>query len=296
MHADEVPIEPALVGRLLAAQFPQWATLPLVPVPSAGTDNALFRLGDELVVRLPRIAWAVGQAQKEAHWLPRLAPHLPLTIPTPVAGGNAGDDFPWPWSIYRWLDGETATRERLDDLDAAARTLAGFVGALQTIDAAGGPAAGAHNSERGMPLAVRNERVRACIAALAATIDTAAATRAWERALAAPVWEAPPVWVHGDLQPGNLLARDRRLCAVIDFGCLGVGDPACDLIVAWNLLDDRARAVYRSALAVDDATWERGRGWALSIALIALPYYEKTNPALVAASWNTLDAVLADGK
>ena len=294
MHVDEVETDVTLVRRLLAAQFPQWADLPIEPVPSAGTDNALYRLGDDMAVRLPRIHWATGQVEKEQRWLPKLAPHLPLAIPVPLAMGEPGEGYPWRWSVYRWLEGENTTLEQLDDPHQAAVDLARFITALQHIDAAGGPPPGEHNSSRGVPLATRDARVRAAIAALDGMIDSGAVTAAWEAALRAPVWPGAPVWIHGDLQGGNLLAREGRLCGVIDFGCLGVGDPACDLIVAWNFLSAETRDTFRAALAVDDATWERGRGWALSVALIALPYYLNTNPVIVSASWRVIDELLAE--
>lgn len=299
MHADEVDIDASLVGRLLASQFPQWAHLPVRPVPSGGTDNVIYRLGDDLAVRLPRIFWATQQVQKEQQWLPRLAPHLPLGIPVPVAMGTPGEDYPWHWSVYRWLDGENATIERLPDPCQVATDLAQFVAALHKIDPAGGPLAGPHNFDRGVPLAMRDAPVRAAIAALhggsgGTLLDINAATAAWEAALQAPTWHGAPVWVHGDLQSGNLLAQGGRLRAVIDFGGLGVGDPACDLIVAWNLFGGSARNVFRAALSVDDATWARGCGWALSVGLIALPYYLNTSPAMVRYARHTIAQVLAD--
>jgi aminoglycoside phosphotransferase (APT) family kinase protein len=294
MHADEVPIDETLVRRLLAAQFPAWADLPLARVPSAGTDNALFRLGEELFVRLPRIAWAVGQVAKEQHWLPRLARDLPLPVPTPLAAGLPGEGYPWPWSVYTWLPGEPVTPKALGHSHHAAADLAAFIAALHQIDPAGGPTPGEGNSGRGVPLADRDTRVRAAIAELGGLIDPAAVTAEWEAALAAPVWDRPGVWIHGDLAPSNLLATGGRISAVIDFGCLGVGDPACDLLVAWNFLTRETRQTFRRALSVDDATWQRGRGWALSVALIAYPYYLHTNPTLVASARRVLAALLAE--
>ena len=294
MHADEVFTDTNLVSRLLAAQFPQWATLPIKRVASAGTDNALYRLGEELVVRLPRIHWAVGQVEKEQQWLPRLAPHLPLTVPAPVAMGKPGEGYPWPWSVYRWLAGENARLDRLTDPIQAAKTLAEFIRALQSLDATDGPPPGEHNSGRGVPLKERDSAVRTALAKLHGRIDTDAPTKAWEATLQAPIWDRAPVWIHGDLQSGNLLATDGQLSAVIDFGCLGVGDPACELIVAWNLFDTDSRQVFRETLAVDQATWERGHGWALSMALIALPYYWDTNPTIVQVSLRTLREVLTN--
>ncbi len=236
MHIDEVNTDVSLVVRLLTTQFPQWADLPIEPVHSAGTDNALYRLGDRMVVRLPRVGWAVGQVEKEQQWLPRLAPFLPLAIPVPLAKGEPSEGYPWHWSVYQWLEGENATSGRVADPRQAATDLARFIAALQRIDPTGGPPPGPHNSSRGVPLATRDRQTRAAIAALHGVLDAGAVTGAWEAALQAPEWRGPTVWIHGDLQSGNLLAQGGRLSAVIDFGCLGVGDPACDVMAAWMFL------------------------------------------------------------
>jgi aminoglycoside phosphotransferase (APT) family kinase protein len=294
MHADEVNIESFLVGRLLATQFPQWAGLPIEPVPSAGTNNAIYRLGDELAVRLPRIASAIGQLDKEHLWLPRLAPRLPLALPVPLAMGRPGEGYPWPWSVSRWHIGESADQQPLIDQGQMARDLAQFIAALQRIDPAGWPLCSPPISSRGVPLSTRDAPTRTAIAELSGMIDTGAATAAWEASLQAPAWHGPPVWTHGDLLPGNLLIHRGRISAVIDFGVLGVGDPACDLIAAWSLLSQEARPVFRAALSVDDATWARGQGWALSIGLIALPYYQHTNPVFAAIARQMISEVLAD--
>lgn len=295
MHVDEVGTDVTLVGRLLAAQFPQWTHLPIEPVSSYGTDNALYRLGGDMAVRLPRIQGAAGQVGKEQRWLPRLAPRLPLAIPVPLAHGTPGEGYPWHWSVYSWLEGEVATIERLADPRLAAAELARFISALQRIESTGGPLPGQHNSSRGVPLAMRDAGTRTAIAALSGTLDTGAATAAWEAALRASEWHGAPVWIHGDLQSGNLLTQQGRLSAVIDFGCLGIGDPACDLMVAWNLFSADARGAFRAALSIDDATWARGRGWALSVGLIQLPYYRTTNPVLAETARYAIDQVLADG-
>lgn len=294
MHIDELDVDVALVGRLLAAQFPHWAALPLTPVHSAGTDNALYRLGSDLVVRLPRIEQASGQVEKEHRWLPRLAPHLPLAIPVPLAKGRPGEGYPWPWSVYKWLAGENATIQRIADAGQAARELADFLAALHRIDPTDGPSPGMHNSYRGLPLATRDTETRAAIGELSSMLDAEAVTATWEAALQAPAWQGPPVWIHGDLSPLNLLVEGGRLSAVIDFGCLGVGDPACDLQVAWNLLSGESRDSFRTALRFDDATWARGRGWALSVGLIALPYYQRTNPTLAGIARRAIEQALAD--
>jgi aminoglycoside phosphotransferase (APT) family kinase protein len=295
LHADERDIDAALVRRLLAAQFPQWAGLTLAAVESAGTDNVLYRLGGDMVVRLPRIPGATGQVEKEQRWLPELAPLLPLAIPVPLADGRPGEAYPWRWSVYRWLEGDTATEGRITDPAQAARALGQFVAAMQRIDPSGGPHPGASNSSRGVPLATRDAETRAAIQALSGTYEPAALTSAWEAALAAPAWHGPPVWIHGDLHAANLLVDRGRLSAVIDFGCLGVGDPACDVMVAWTYLAADTREVFRAELEVDDATWSRGRGWALSMGAIALPYYHSSNPVLASIARNAIDQALADG-
>lgn len=293
MHVDEVETDAILVGRLLAAQFPLWANLPIEPVHSAGTDNALYRLGEDLLVRLPRIRGSTGQVDKEHQWLPGLAPLLPFAIPVPLEKGAPGQGYPWHWSVYRWLEGSSATIEPIADPRQAAVELARFVAALQRIDPDRGPPPGQHNSFRGVPLATRDTATRTAISTLRGVLDIDALTAAWDAALQAPAWHGSPVWIHGDLQSGNLLTLDGRLSAVIDFGCLGVGDPACDLMIAWNLLSVETRDVFRAVLQVDDATWARGRGWALSVGLIALAYYQTTNPILAGISQYAINAVLA---
>lgn len=292
MHADEIAIDARLVRRLLAAQFPEWADLPAARVPSAGTDNAIYRLGDDIAVRLPRTQWATGQVEREHEWLPRLAPHLPLAIPTQLAMGTPAEGYPWNWGVYEWLEGDNATHDHIADLDRAATDLARFIAALQRIDPTGGPREG---RSRGVPLAERDGPTRAAIAALHGVLDTGAVTSLWEKALRAPMWPGPDVWLHGDLNEGNLLARDGRLCAVIDFGTMAVGDPACDLMVAWTLLTAKTRELFRAALPFDDATWVRGRGWALSWALIVLPYYKDTNPGLCRIADYTINEILGRG-
>jgi aminoglycoside phosphotransferase (APT) family kinase protein len=289
MHADETPTDDDLVRRLLAAQCPEWADRPVSPVPSAGTENALYRLGDDLVARLPRLRRAEASLHKELVWIPRLAPQLPVPVPVPVAVGTPTDDYPWTWAVYPWIGGHNPVVGDLAEPDGLADDLADFVTALRRVDGAGGPAA-----DRGVPLSQRDRLTRDALVALRGRIPTDAATRAWEQALDAPAWDGPPHWVHGDLSPGNVLVRAGRLGAVIDFGSIGVGDPACDLLFAWNLLPSSARARVRSALEVDDATWTRAKGWALSVALIQLPYYWDTNPTLVDNARHVVAEVLAD--
>ena len=291
MHADEIGTDAALVRRLLAGQFPRWAGLPLAPVDSYGTDHDIYRLGAHLAVRLPRIGWATKQAAREAYWLPRLAPHLPLAVPVPVAMGHPAEGYPFDWSVYEWLPGENANGT-ITDLDRAAVDLARFVQALRGTDTGG--AHPRRPGARGAPLIESDEQVRRSIAALGDRIDGAATLRSWEDSLAAPPWAGPEVWVHGDLLPGNLLVVDGRLSAVIDFGGLNVGDPACDLQPAWNVFAGPSRRRYRAEIGVDDASWLRGRGWALCQAVSALPYYWDTNPGMIRQASHALAQVLAD--
>ena len=291
MHADEVATDPALVARLLARQFPRWAGLPIRPVASSGTDHAVYRLGDHLAARLPRIGWATGQAAAEARWLPRFAPRLPLAVPVPVASGEPDEGYPFRWAVHEWLPGVEANGT-LRDLDEAAADLACFVDALRRIDTAGAPPR--PRGSRGGPLADQDDDVRRSIAELGDRIDGAAALRCWQRSLVAPAEDGDEVWVHGDLLPGNLLVVEGGLSAVIDFGSLGVGDPACDLQPAWNLFAGDSRRVFLAQLRADEAARLRGRGWVLCQALVALPYYWETNPGIVRQARHALAEALDD--
>lgn len=294
LHANETDTGIALAERLIATQFPQWAHLPLEPLSSSGTDNTIYRLGRDMTIRLPRIPDAAGRLEKEYRWLPGLAPLLPLTVPAPLARGLPGEGYPWHWAVYQWIEGTNVWIDRFAGSSQVALALAQFITALQQIDPTGGPLPGSHNSFRGAPLATRDASTRAAIQALSGKIDTAAVTKIWDLSLEAPIWNGAPVWIHGDLHSGNLLARHDHLSAVIDFGCLGIGDPACDLMTAWMLLSSATRKVFRKALSADDATWARGRGWALSVGLIALPYYEKSNPVLADIARHAIAEALAD--
>jgi aminoglycoside phosphotransferase (APT) family kinase protein len=289
MHVGEVETDVGLVRRLLAEQFPQWTELPIRPVESYGTDHDIYRLGDGLSARLPRIEWATGQATREAKWLPRLAPHLPLGVPVQLAMGEPAEGYPFEWSVYEWLPGENANGT-IDDLERAALDLAAFVTALRAIDTS--DAHRRSRGSRGAPLAELDEVVRRSIDELGDRIDRDAALQSWGDSVNAPGWDGDEVWVHGDLLPGNLLVVDGRLSAVIDWGGLNVGDPACDLQPAWNVFDDAIREVYRAELGVDDASWLRGRGWALCQAVVALPYYWDTNPGMVRQASNAVTQVL----
>ena len=286
-------IDAPLVRRLIAAQFPDWADLPVEPVASSGWDNRTFHLGSRMSVRLPSAAHYAAQVMKEQTWLPQLAPHLALPIPTPLALGQPDENYPWHWSVYRWLDGIHATRERIADLDAFAADLASFLAVLQKVDTRGAPPAGKHNFFRGGSLGVYDAQTRASIEAQAHRVDATGATAIWESALSSS-WDRVPVWVHGDVAAGNLLLVDGRLSAVIDFGGMAIGDPACDMVIGWTLLDASSRARFRSVLGVDDATWMRGRGWALWKALLVLADPTKTNAIEAASGARVIDELFED--
>ncbi|WOX12709.1 aminoglycoside phosphotransferase family protein [Streptomyces sp. N50] len=287
-------IDPALVRGLLAAQFPQWAQLPLKHLEPAGSDHVIHRLGDTMSVRLPRSDWADGEAVKEHTWLPHLAPQLPLAVPEPLALGTPGRGYAWHWSVTRWLDGTTATADGLADPHLAAAQLADFLRALQRIPAADVLAPGPHPELARPPLATRDRSTRAAIEAVDGVFDTAALTEVWDSALDAPAWDREPVWCHGDFHAGNLLTVDGRISAVIDFGGLSMGDPACDLVIAYTLLSATTRPLFRTALALDDATWTRGMGWALTTALNAYTRVAATEPHVARQSTRQLTEVLTE--
>jgi aminoglycoside phosphotransferase (APT) family kinase protein len=264
-----VAIDVPLVRKLVDAQFPQWSGLDIVPVPQQGNDNRTFRLGPDMSVRLPSAGAYASGVEKEQRWLPTLAQHLPLAIPSPIAVGTPADFFPLPWSVYRWLDGEIVESTGITDMKTFARTLGDFLVALRSIDATDGPIAGRHSFYRGAPLDVYDAETRRSIEMLGDRIDREGASAVWDAALPSR-WPGRPVWFHGDVAAGNLLVREGRLRAVIDFGTCGVGDPACDLVIAWTFLEGEAREVFRQTVALDDDTWARGRGWALWKALIVM--------------------------
>jgi aminoglycoside phosphotransferase (APT) family kinase protein len=263
--AAEVPIDVPLVRRLIGSQFPRWSGLAVRPVECAGWDNMIYRLGAGLAVRLPRRPFSADQTQKEHHWLPVLGPQLPLAVPVPVGEGMPGEGYPWRWTVCPWLPGEVAALTAVADMSRVAVSLARFVRALQAIDPDGGPV----STFRGGPLADRDRVSQASAAALQDSLDVRPVLAAWQAAVAESAWTGSPVWVHGDLHPANLLISNGELTGVIDFGALGVGDPACDLMVAWTYLSADARQVFRNELNVDEPTWARGRGWALHLGLMA---------------------------
>ena len=288
MHSGEIDIDEALVTRLLATQFPQVVDLPIRAVPSTGTVNAIYRLGDDLCVRLPRVSSWARDLEKELTWLPKLAPSLSLRVPEPVAQGQPASGYPFPWAIYRWIDGQPYRDDLLHDEPQAAADLAQFVLELRRIDPRGAPRGGRR------PLRELDAPTRVAIAASGGVIDGEAAAAAWASALQAPEWDGTPVWIHADLLRPNLLVDRGRLSAVIDFGSVGVGDGAADVIAAWSVFGRSGRATFRAALNVDDGTWKRARGYALHQAVLIIPYYVETNPGFVALAKRTVEQLLAD--
>ena len=289
MHENEVHTDEHLVRRLVAAQFPQWADLPVKAIRSTATVNAIYRLGDHLCVRLPRVEEWARDLDKEWRWLPRLAPRLSLRVPEPVAKGSPANSYPFSWAVYRWIYSRPYSDGQVDDERRAARDLARFVSELRSID----PVAGAPRGGR-KPLHELDALTRAAIRSSQDVIDGDAATVAWERALEAPAWEGTPVWVHADLLRPNLLVHSGRIRAAIDFGSAGVGDPAADVIAAWSVFGRAGRGTFRDALGIDDGTWDRARGYALHQAALIIPYYKETNPEFVALAKRTIEEILAD--
>ena len=286
-------IDESLARALIADQFPIWAGLQVRAVPQPGWDNRSFLLGDDFVIRLPSAAAYEAQVQREQRWLPHLASHVPFEIPEPVALGRPGRGYPWSWSVYRWIAGKTAASAPPGDMGQFAIDLALVLNALHRVPAEGGPDPGRDNFHRGGPLEVYDEEARQAIAALGSRINRAGAIDAWEEGLASR-WTRPPVWVHGDMALGNLLVRGGRLAAVIDFGQLCVGDPACDLAIAWTCLRAQHRQAFRGRLEVDAATWQRGRAWALWKAAIVAAGLVATNAIEGKAARLTLDEILDD--
>ena len=290
---NAVTIDVPLGQLLVADQFPKWARLPIRPVKTSGHDNRTFRLGHEMSVRIPSAYRYAVHVEIEQLWPPKLAPHLPLPIPTPLAIGKPAYSYPWAWSVNRWLAGESATIERIDDLSLFAHDLANFLNSLRSVDAANGPSPGADNFYRGGDLAVYDAETRECIVQLQDIVDAKAATAVWESALDA-AWLGPAVWVHGDVTAENLLVKEGRLCAVIDFGQLAVGDPACDITIAWSFFRGASRDVFRRRLSVDEATWSRGRGWGLWKALLGVQKSRRVNLAESARARRVVDDILSD--
>ncbi|MBG6136210.1 aminoglycoside phosphotransferase family protein [Longispora fulva] len=290
---DRRLVDVGLVRRLIATQFPQWARLPIRPVEISGWDNQTFRLGDRMSIRLPTAREYALAVDKEHRWLPLLAPRVPLPISKPLATGRPGEEFAFPWSVYEWIDADPARIDTIADLTGFADSLAAFLVALRHVDATGGPEPGLHNWFRGGPLRVYDAQTRRAIEVLDGHVPRDAVTAVWQSALQT-TWDRQPVWFHGDVALGNLLVRDGALAAVIDFGTCGVGDPACDLVIAWTRLTGVSREAFRARVDVDPGTWARGRGWALWKALIIYARALHDDPAAAAEVKRVIDEVLTE--
>jgi aminoglycoside phosphotransferase (APT) family kinase protein len=294
LHEDEVNIDGSLARRLLAAQMPDYCALPLRRVAPGGTDNAVFRLGNHLAIRMPVHQRSVGGLLKEVRWLPVIAPHLRLEVPEVVSTGEPSDEYPFPWAVVRWLEGEDALTGRIRSVRETAFTLGRFVTELQGIDTADAPRPGAEGFVRGLPLVGRDSTFRAALAQCGDLVNVERVRQIWDDALAAPAWDRPPVWLHADLIPGNLLLQDGRLVGVLDFGAMATGDPAYDVTPAWHLLDRDTRPAFREIVGADEATWRRARGLVVSGGVIALPYYLHSNPSMVATARRGIREAIAD--
>ncbi|MEV0800828.1 aminoglycoside phosphotransferase family protein [Kribbella sp. NPDC050281] len=292
---ERIDVEAAQVRRLVEEQFPQWAGLPVHPVANGGWDNRTFHLGTDMVVRIPSASEYAQAVEKEHRWLPALAPQLPLPIPVPLAKGKPSAEYPHSWSIYQWLDGVTATADRIADPVRFALDLAGFLDALQSIDATDGPQPGIHNWFRGGTLRTYDKNTQSALGEMDGHIDVELAREIWANALDAR-WDGADRWFHGDVAEGNLLLDNGQLAAVIDFGTCGVGDPACDLAIAWTLLTPDGREAFRDRLSVDAVTWARGRGWALwkAIATYWHTYEDPEDAAVCASAKRVLDEIFSE--
>ena len=284
-----------LVQNLIKEQFPEWSNLEIKPVQNSGHDNRTFHLGENMSVRLPSAEWYVPQVEKEQKWLPILSQYLSIPISQPLAKGKPNNDYPYPWSIYKWVDGETLTRENIADLNQFAKDLGGFLVELQSIDASEGPFAGIHNFYRGGDLAVYDEQSKNTIENNKDIFNEHLLKEIWELSLDSK-WDAEPVWLHGDVAPGNILVKDGKLCAVIDFGVLGVGDPSCDAAMAWTFFDSNSRKIFKTAMDMKEETWNRARGWALWKALITYDGNKDSNKTIAEESFRTIKIIIDEYK
>jgi aminoglycoside phosphotransferase (APT) family kinase protein len=288
MHEGEIDIDIALVKRLLTEQFPHLAERAITAVRSTGTVNAIYRLGDEFCVRLPRLEEWAESIDNEWIWLPKLAPHISLSTPKPLARGKPTNWYPHPWAIYHWIEGSPYQEGLINDERQVAYDLVNFILELRSVDMLGAPPGGRR------PLVELDAATHSAIESVRGVIDTEAVSTAWTHSLESPPWDGRPVWIHGDLLKSNLLVQDGRLCAVIDFGGVGIGDPAADVIPAWSVFNTVGREIFRQALDVDDDTWSRARGYALHQALMIIPYYLETNPDFVTMAKRTVVEILTE--
>ena len=283
----------ALVQNLINEQFPEFSLLPIKQIIPGGNDNRTFRLGNDMLIRLPSAERYALKVQKEQHWLPILAPHLSISVPKPLKMGQPSKDYPFNWSIYQWIDGESANNITIDDisLQKIALDLSNFLNELHKIDITNGPISGIHNFWRGGPLFTYDAETKLAIDQLRDLIDANQATAVWQKALNS-TWTQNPVWIHGDLSAGNILIENNQLVAVIDFGGMAIGDPACDLVIAWTFLKGESRKVFKSQLNLDSNTWARARGWALWKALITLTALKDKNSLEAATQLQIINEIL----
>lgn len=290
MHEDEIDIDIPLVKRLLAEQFPRLANRSIIPVRSTGTVNAIYRLDQDLYVRLPRLGIWVKSIENELSWLPKLDKHISLNIPKPLARGRPTNWYPHPWAIYHWIEGSPYQDELISDESQVAYDLVNFILELRSIDMLGAPRGGRR------PLVELDAATRSAIGSAQGVIEAEEVSAAWTRSLESPPWDGKPVWIHGDLLKSNLLVQGGRLYAVIDFGGVGIGDPAADVVPAWSVFTEVGRETFRQALDVDDDTWSRARGYAFHQALMIIPYYPETNPEFVTMAKRTVEEILTELK
>lgn len=289
MHTDEIAINAELVKKLLLDQFPDWADDYLTWMIPQGTDNAMVRLGEDKIVRLPRIESASQSLEKESRWLPYLQPKLPIAVPEILGKGKPSKDYPFPWLITRYIEGCNPTQIDTIDLHQAANDLGNFILSMHKIEPMRGP-----KCRRGRPLILCDEQVQSSIPLLEKEYDTKRLLDLWKNVSKKPAWTGRDVWMHGDLHAGNLLVKNKKLVGIVDFGLAGVGDPACDLMVAWTLLNKSSRKTFQSIVGLDADTWQRALGWALFLGIVGYPYYKKTNLEFASIAKKALDQVIED--
>lgn len=284
-------INVSLVQKLISEQFPHWSHLRITPVEHGGWDNRTFHLGSSMLIRLPSAQEYAAKVKIEQHWLPQLASHLSVVIPTPLAMGKPTEEYPFNWSVYQWIDGQIATKANIDNMHQFAEDLASFILELHVIDTYNGPLPGKHNFYRGAPLKIYDHEVKQACRILENSIDTHKLLTIWNNACAS-TWNRPPVWLHGDLAPSNIILKNGILHGIIDWGGMAIGDPACDLAIAWTFFDYESREIFKHVLNLDNQTWDRGCGWALWKALIIYAELPGTNPLGKEESQQILDRIL----
>lgn len=269
-----IVIDAELVSKLIKDQFPEWSKLPVTAVSKNGHDNRIFHLGSDMTVRLPVDEAHAPQVEKEILWLPKLKPHISLTIHSPLAKGKPSKDYPWYWSINKWIRGETVNHNNISNIKKFASDLANFLKELHAINTFGGPLSGKHNFYRGASLIVYDQETKKALKNLETLVNSEKLIKIWNKALESQ-WTKKTVWVHGDITPDNLLVNSGELSGVIDFGIPGIGEPACDLAMYWTFFDNKSRISFSDTIKLDKDTWNRARGWALWKALISYSRSQK---------------------